>query len=145
MATFVRRVAAISVVSILPLLLCCCGSLTKNTSLAEDAVTQFHSQLDAEQYAALYAGADPNFHGATSEAQFTKLLQAIHHKLGSVRQANLSRWNTSWYAGTGTTVTLVYDTTFSAGSGTEQFTWHISDNRAMLYGYHINSDDLIEK
>jgi Protein of unknown function (DUF4019) len=135
----------ICILSLAPLVLCSCGSVVKNTALAKDAVGQFHSQLDAEQYTALYVAADPRLHEATTEADFTRLLEAIHHKLGTVRQSELRNWNTGWYAGTGTTVTLVYNTTFSAGSGTEQFTWHISDDRATLYGYHINSIDLLAK
>jgi hypothetical protein len=135
----------VSILSFAPLVLSSCQSVAANTALAKDAVTQFHAQLDAEEYASLYAAADPKLHQAATEADFTRLLQAVHHKLGTVRQSNLRTWNASWYAGSGTTVTLVYDTTFSAGSGTEQFTWHIGGNRATLYGYHINSTDLLVK
>ena len=119
--------------------------MTVNTDLAKQGVAQFHSQLDAEQYAALYASADPELHNITAQDDFTKLLAAVHSKLGDVKQSNLRTWNTNWSTGQGTIVTLTYDTTFSTGSGTEQFVWHISDKRALLYGYHINSADLIEK
>jgi Protein of unknown function (DUF4019) len=128
------------------LLLCSCGSTMKNIALAKEAVSQFHSQLDAEQYEALYAASDEKLHTATTQADFTKLLEAVHRKLGTVGRSNLQNWNVGWYAGQGTTVTLVYNTSFSTGSGTERFVWHIiSDNRATLYGYHINSNDLIAK
>ena len=136
---------AIAILAVVSLLLCSCGSIAIDTDLAKKGVEQFHSQLDAEQYAALYAAADSELHKLTSQDDFTKLLTAIHHKLGNVRQSNLRVWNTSWHTGQGTIVTLTYDTTFSAGSGSEEFLWHISDNRALLYGYHINSTDLIEK
>jgi hypothetical protein len=106
---------------------------------------QFHSQVDAEQYAALYAAADPELHKVAGQDDFTKLLAAVHRKLGDVQQSNLRNSNANWSTGQGTTVTLICDTTFSTGSGTEQFVWHISDNRALPYGYHINSADLIEK
>jgi hypothetical protein len=136
---------AIAFLAAVSLLLCSCGSVTADTNLAKQAVTQFHSQLDAQQYAALYTAADPQLHQATSQADFTKLLAAVHRKLGNVRESNLRTWHAGWYTGQGTTVTLTYDTTFASGSGTEQFVWHINDNRALLYGYHINSADLIEK
>lgn len=122
-----------------------CGSTAKNITLAETSVDQFHSQLDTEQYVALYASTDAKFHEVTSEGDFIKLLQAIHTKLGFVRQWNLRRAGAAWHTGSGTTVTLGYDTRFAQGSATEKFVWHISDNSATLYGYHINSNDLISK
>lgn len=125
-------------------MLCSCGSMKADMELAKQGVTQFHTQLDAKQYASLYAAADPELHRATGEDDFEKLLTAVHQKLGDVRQSDLRSWNTSWTS-QGTIVTLTYGTTFSTGSGTEQFLWHISDNRAQLIGYHINSADLIEK
>lgn len=126
-------------------LLSSCTSGTKDIELAKQGVERFHSQLDSERYEALYVGADEKFHNATTEPDFTKLLEAIHGKLGTVRGSNLRNASIGWFAGQGATVTLVYDTTFSDGSATEQFLWHISDNRALLYGYHINSNDLITK
>ncbi len=53
--------------------------------------------------------------------------------------------NVGWHSGQGETVSLVYDTTFTQGTGTEQFVWHVKDNTASLYGYHINSSDLVTK
>jgi len=122
-----------------------CGLPSKNVQLAQDSVGLFHAQLDSEQYSAIYAACDEKFHQATSESDFVRLLQAVHGKLGFVRQSNLRNTGIAWFAGQGTTVTLVYDTTFANGSGTEQFVWHIGDGRATLYGYHINSNDLVAK
>lgn len=136
---------AVAFLAAASLLLCSCGSMAVDTELAKQGVAQFHSQLNAEQYATVYGSTDPEFRKITSQADFTKLLVAVHRKLGSVQQSNLRTWNAAWYTSQGTTMTLTYDTTFSTGSGTEQFVWHISGNRALLYGYHINSDDLIEK
>ena len=127
------------------LLFCSCGAITKDKVIAEQATVQFHSQLNAGQYNSVYDAADPKLHEATTEANLAKLLDAVHRKLGTVRQSNLLGWSTNWHTGQGTTVTLSYNTTFSAGSGTEQFVWHIDQNRALLYGYDINSADLIEK
>jgi Protein of unknown function (DUF4019) len=140
-----RRLGFAAFVTLALVSLCSCGSATKDLSAAKQAVGEFHSQLDAGDYAALYQAADPKLRTITTETDFTKLLAAIHRKLGTVRSADMRTYAAAWFAGQGTTVTLTYNTTFSAGSGTEQFIWHISDGRAMLYGYHINSADLIEK
>jgi hypothetical protein len=39
-------------------------------------------------------------------------------------------------------VTLVYETKFAEGTGTEQFFWDVKDNGAAVYRYQINSDAL---
>lgn len=139
-----------SVVAALPLLAAClllssCGAATKDVGLAKQSVDQFHSQLDSEQYSAIYTAADDKFRSATSEADLTKLLQAVHRKLGKVHDSNLKGENISWYAGQGTTVRLVYSTNFASGSGTEEFVWHIAGDHPALYHYNINSTDLITK
>jgi Protein of unknown function (DUF4019) len=121
-----------------------CGS-SKKIQLAKDSVGMFHAQLDTEQYSTIYKTADDKFHAAISEAEFVKLLQAVHNKLGTVKESNLRNTGVAWYAGQGYTVTLVYDTRFSDGSGAEQFVWRVKDNQPTLYGYHINSNDLIAK
>ena len=117
------------------ILLCSCGSATKNLQLAEQNVEQFHSELDSAQYAAVYAACDERFHQATTESDFVKLLEAVHRKLGNVQQANLRNTGVAWFAGQGATVTLVYETKFAEGTGTEQLVWHVKDNGAALYGY----------
>jgi hypothetical protein len=127
------------------ILLSSCSGSVKALEIAKQNVDKFHSQLDTEQYAVIYAAADDKFHQATSESEFTKILQAIHRKLGTVQKSDLGNMNISWYTGQGETVTLVYNTTFAQGTGTEQFVWHVKDSNASLYGYHINSTDLITK
>jgi hypothetical protein len=122
-----------------------CGSPGKNLQLAKDSVGMFHAQLDAEQYGSIYSTTDEKFHQVTTEADFTKLLQVIHNKLGTVQQSNLRHEGVAWYAGQGTTVTLLYDTKFTDGTATEQFVWHINGAQASLYSYHINSNDLITR
>jgi hypothetical protein len=126
-------------------LLCSCGSSIKSLELAEQNVQQFHSELDSEQYAAVYAASDEKFHEATTESDFVKLLEAVHRKLGNVQQANLRNTGVAWFAGQGATVTLVYETKFAEGTGTEQFIWHVKDNGAALYRYQINSNELVTK
>ena len=127
------------------MLLSSCSSSTKSVELAQQNVEQFHSQLNSEQYTAVYAACDEKFHQATSESDFVKLLEAVHRKLGNVQQSNLRNTGVAWFAGQGATVTLVYQTKFAEGTGMEKFVWHIKDNGAALYGYNINSNELVTK
>jgi hypothetical protein len=122
-----------------------CASTSADMTMAKTAVDQFHRQLDAEQYHDLYVAADAKMHEKTTEDDFTKLLRAVHSKLGNVQSATVTGWNVSMYAGTGTSVRLGYKTTFASGSAEEVFVWHITGGQALLYGYNINSNDLIEK
>ena len=122
-----------------------CGSSTKSVELAKQNVEQFHSKLDSEQFASLYATSDEKFHQATSESDFVKFLDAVHRKLGNVQQSSLRNTGVAWFAGQGATVTLVYETKFAQGTGMEKFVWHIKDNAATLYGYFINSNEPITK
>jgi uncharacterized protein DUF4019 len=121
-----------------------CGS-GKSVETATKSVEQFHSQLDSEQYQAIYAAADEGFQKATNEPDFDALLQAVHKKLGKVQTSKRSNFQVGMSTGQGFTVNLVYDTTFEQGSGSEQFLWHMRDNQPMLLGYHITSNALILK
>jgi len=144
-ARAVPEVCYLVVVLVAGCILVSCGSSSKNIQLAQDSVGLFHAQLDTEQYSSIYSGTDEKFRSATTELEFTKLLQAVHNKLGTVRESNLQNTGVAWFAGQGATVTLVYHTKFSDGAGSEQFVWHIKDSQATLYSYRINSNDLIAK
>jgi hypothetical protein len=122
-----------------------CRSSEQNLNLAKQSVVQFHSQLDAEMYQAIYAAADEKFHQATTQEDMTKFLSAVHRKLGTVQDAHVTNTGVAWFAGQGATVTLIYSTKFSDGSGTERFVWHIKDNVATLYNYNIQSNELVTK
>src|SRR2546430_4053051 len=50
----------------------------------------------------------------SSEPDFTKLLQAVHGKLGTVQLCELRNTGVAWFAGQGATVTLVYNTRFQS-------------------------------
>lgn len=129
---------------VLALLLLSCGSV-KDTRTAEKGVEQFHSQLDSEQYAAIYEAAGHGLRGATTEEDFVRLLQMIRQKLGRIQQSQLQNFQVGWSTGVGKTITLEYDTTFAGGAGTEDFVWHLDGNHPVLLGYHVTSNALIGK
>jgi hypothetical protein len=121
-----------------------CGSAGQVKS-AEQGVNQFHSQLDSEQYQAMYAASDDGLHKTATEADFVSLLQAVHHKLGKIQSSQRRNYQVNYSTGQGTVVSVVYETNFDGGAGTEEFVWHLRDNQPVLLGYHINSNALIEK
>jgi len=115
----------------------------ENLTIAERGVGQFHAQLDAQQYHAIYAGADERFRRAGSETQMTLFFQAIHRKLGTLKEATLSNYQIKSLTGQGTFVTLVYNTGFSQGVAVETFAIRIENGQPVLVGYNISSNALI--
>lgn len=119
-------------------------SMSADVGLAERQVVQFHQQLDAGQLQQIYAEASDRLRRATSEQDMQNLLAAVHRKLGDVKSSVRGAW--SVHAGTtGTFISLSYQTHFSEGDATERFDYQLEGDKALLAGYHINSNALIEK
>jgi hypothetical protein len=113
-------------------------------SLAESEVPKFHEYLDAGRFEELYNQSSDNLKNTASKEDFVKLATAIHNKLGNVVESKSNSYNIN-YNTSGTFVTLVYETSFASGKGTEKFAYRIKDHKAILNGYWINSNDLITK
>jgi hypothetical protein len=122
-----------------------CASAREDFELTQRAVDLFHSQVDSEQYSAIYQSADAKMQQATSESDFVKFLQGVHRKFGTVQNSTLRDRGIAFHTGQNATTRVVYETAFAGGSGTEKFVWQIRDKHATLYSYTINSKDLITK
>jgi Protein of unknown function (DUF4019) len=121
-----------------------CGAY-QDYKVGVKAVTDFHTRLDGQQFAEIYAASDPDFKKSTKEVDFAALLGAIHRKLGNVKTAKFSNVNVNWSTGEGTLIHMEYDTAFEGGEASERFIWRAKDSGAALYGYHIESNALILK
>ena len=119
-------------------------NMTKDKAIAESAVAQFHQQLDKGEFKEIYAAANADFKGATTEKDFLAILEAVHRKLGAVQQANEGGWSVNSY-NLKTNVVLNYNTKFAGGAATESFTFRVENGQATLVGYNINSPTLILK
>src|SRR6185312_15567447 len=114
-------------------------------TLAANAVDEFHSQLDSEQYQRIYDGSDPEFHKISNQTKFVSFLLSIRSQLCPVTQAQLQSSQVGWFAGQGTVVTLVYHTRFTSSTSGEKFIWHFDNHRPTLHGYYISSNALVTK
>lgn len=115
-----------------------------NAQAADLAVEKFHSQMNAGAYDEIYSAASDEFKHATQQSDWTALLSAVRRKLGTVVDAK----QTSVHATSGTfgdSVSQTYSTHFSDGDATELFNWAIRDNKAVLIGYRIESQQLITR
>jgi hypothetical protein len=119
-------------------------SVTKGKGIAERAVAEFHDQLNAGRYHEIYVQTDEGFRKATSEADAVALFEAVRRKLGTVKNSTQTRWNVNATTA-GTMVSLAYDVEFSEGKGTEQFVFHVTGDKALLFNYNVNSPTFITK
>jgi hypothetical protein len=119
-------------------------SFTKGKGIAEAAVKQFHNQFNDEKFHEIYSQADEEFKNSASEADFIALLEAVHRKLGTVKNSNPAGWRINSTT-MGTITTLAYEVDFSEGKGTEEFVFRISGDKATLYHYNVNSPLLITR
>lgn len=119
-----------------------CG-LKESFKDADAAVVRFHSALDAEQWQAIWNTTAPQFRQVSKQTDFHRILEAVHRKLGKVKQTKQVGWNAN--AGTsGSTLTLTMETSFEHGSGTEQFVYtRAADQSLKLAGYNIQSQEMM--
>lgn len=131
------------IVAVLAAAACGCSS-GKDLAEARGAVNAFHHQLDAGQFAQIYAAAAPDLKGAATEADFVALLAAVHRKLGPLQSASPLGWNVNYTTGGGF-VTLNYQSAFQGGQAQESFTYRLENGAPKLAGYHVASNALILK
>ena len=119
-------------------------SASVDMSSAEAGVPKFHEMLDAGHFDDIYAQSGDAMKSASSQADFTALLEAVHRKLGNTKSSTKAGWGVN-YQTSGTWVTLNYKTTYDRGDAQEQFVFLVKDKSALLAGYHVNSNALILK
>lgn len=121
------------------------GPLAKYNERGNQAVQQFHEQLAAGQYVAIYDASDEALRKCTSKSDFIDILQAVHDKLGTVQDLNPSWKGVAFHGGHRATIALYFDTKFTNGTATEQFVWQDYNNRLTLSRYQIKSTVLDSK
>jgi hypothetical protein len=129
------------VLMVLGLALAAC-SPSKDLPAADHAVAQFHQQLDAGQFQAIYDQSDSAMKAAAPAPKLIALLDAVHRKLGTVKSSARQGWNDTVNM-QGHFLTTGYKTSFVKGDGVETFVFRVSGKQAALVGYNINSDALI--
>jgi hypothetical protein len=120
-----------------------CGTaLYQGRGLSGAAVRHFHQQLNAAQFEAICNEAGEGFSAPEKRDELTKLLSAVHRKLGDAGDSSLFNIRVNVEPG-GTFLTADYNTSFARGPATETFTWKKNGTTLKLYGYNIQSNALI--
>ncbi len=121
-----------------------CKDMTKAKGMANTAIVEFHQQFNEQKFKGIYAAAHPDFKAATTEADFLKLLEAIHRKLGKQVSSTGTGWRVNSF-NMKTSAVVTQSTEFEQGKGVETFTYVISGSSCTLLGYYINSQDMLTK
>jgi hypothetical protein len=111
---------------------------------ASAKVATFHQRLDAGDFAAIWNDSGPDLKTTTTQESFTKLLAAVHGKLGKVRESKQIGWN-SEMSTSGSLTELTMQTRFERGSGEESFVYKSYGQGQQLASYRINSTDMMLK
>jgi hypothetical protein len=117
-------------------------SMKADMDAGAKAIAAFHQAVDAGQYRKVWADSAQDMKGATPEERLTALLDAVHRKLGRFKSGNQIGFNDN-VSGAGHMLTINYQAQYEKGAAAEQFVFRIDGGRALLGGYHINSDALI--
>ncbi len=119
-----------------------CG-IKKTYEVSGAEAKAFHDALSAQQYDEIWKEAAPDFRKSTEKKKFFAFMEAINRKLGKVKEAKQTGWKANNTNGV-STVTIIFDTTFERGKGTETITFLKPDgDRLDLLGYNINSTDMM--
>ena len=143
----VERSAKTTIRSLIFTLVACllitgCGDTIKGKSIAESQVVAFHEKLDAGRFDEIYSAADDAFRNAAPKEKVLRLFSAVEKKLGKVKSSSTKTWNVKTFNFV-TRVVLVAETEFEHGTGTETFTFRVSEGKASLIGYKMDSLDMM--
>jgi hypothetical protein len=117
-------------------------SVSDNTQAAEKGVAAFHEAMNAGRHASIYDGSAADMKSALTRDGFIQLLDGLNKKLGPFKTGKTISWNVNATTG-GTYVTLTREAQFEKGPGKEEFVFLMDGDRAILAGYHVNSNILV--
>lgn len=123
------------------LMLGACGA-QEAVNDANAEVARFHQQLDRADYETIWKNSGSAMQQSGPKDDFVKFLNAVHTKLGNVKESKSAGWNVNSNTG-GSFVTLQENTTFEKGNGAETFIFSRDGDRLSLIGYQINSREMM--
>lgn len=117
-------------------------SMKEDMAAGDKAIAAFHQALDAGQFQQIWAQSAPDMKAASPQDRLTALLDAVHRGLGRFKSGSQIGFNDNVSTG-GHILTIAYQAQYEQGPATEQFVFRIDGGRALLAGYHVNSDALL--
>jgi hypothetical protein len=106
---------------------------------AHSVIDELHAQMRLGDNAAIFAASDPAYQAAVGQAKTDELFAFIRDKMGDPQTSTLAGWNVQTTTSTGQQKTLVFETQFAKGSGTETLVLHKVGGRWELLSYNVRS------
>jgi hypothetical protein len=104
-----------------------------------------HKKMASRDWTGIYDGADQRYRDAVTREKSDAMFASIDRKLGVPLDCKQRGTNFS-VTTIGTTIVSACKTQFAKdATGDETFTWAKSGDQYKLLGYHINSNELIER
>jgi len=119
-----------------------CQGFVNGKAYSETAIAQFHEHYNQSKFEEIWKGADPRFRDAGKRETYDQFMAKVRGKLGQVVKSSESGFNIQ-QLNMETICYITEATTFENGEGVEQFSFKINGNQALLVGYNVNSNDLI--
>ena len=131
------------ILALATVLLALCGCSAKaDYQAAKTATDNFHQQMAAANYAAIYDVTNSGFRANTSRETLIGFLKRINRKLGPCGEASQQGFNVNYNTG-GAFVTLSYSRKCAKAELEEQFVWQIEGGKALLFRYNADSPVLL--
>jgi hypothetical protein len=111
--------------------------LASKAKIADEAVQQFHTQLNQGKCQEIYGQAAEVFKSKTNQSSLVNLCTEIKSKLGSVKSTERTDWWGQPAEQGGSYVLTRYDTKLSKSTAQETFTWLVKDGKSQLASYQI--------
>ena len=118
-------------------------SLSEGLEDAGNAVAAFHEQMETGRYQEIYRNSSQGLKNATTEKDLTSLLNSFQTILGDVVSSSRTNFSFRTSTTTGNTYTVVYNTRYENGAGTETFVFVEEEGVLRLLSYNLNSNDYI--
>ncbi len=123
----------------------CLSSMTNGEQQAKSLAVTMHQKMTNNDLAGIYDGASQRYKDAVTREKSDDLFSAISRKLGAPGDCKQQGFNMNATT-SGTILKLTCETKFSKdATGTETFAWIKSGDQYQLLGYHIESEELIER
>jgi hypothetical protein len=119
-------------------------STKEDLAAAEREVEKFHQDYNAGRYDDIHERATDELKKASGGPEFAAMLETVQRRLGKMTETKRENWKVNFGTG-GTTVNLVYETSFAQGNGKETFDYRMSGKKALLVGYNITSKNLLPR
>jgi hypothetical protein len=119
-------------------------STKEDLAAAEREVEKFHLAFNAGRFDEIYEKTTDRLKKNTTQLDFVAMLETVQRKLGKMTGTERESWTVNFNPD-GTTVKLVYETSFVQGKGTETFNYRISGKKALLMNYEISSKNLLSR